>query len=423
MGNTGEETQALHGQNDQPLPIGVFALFTPDEAMPKDRGLYVKRRGIVILAGLLVVVGAWGVAQSPQFVENVYAQGVSPLLTRGLSAATGFLATSVAELLMLLAGLWVLLPALYAFYNIARRRRRMLNALACGTLRGLMLASVTVALFYLFWGVNYARAPLVQRLDWTEHSAQPKDAEAQREELQALCEALVQAANDSYLAAFSSKDIGRPSAPLTDDASLDAGIDEGLDRAAEDLKLDEAFRHSHGRAKPVALSSLMSRFQIAGFYSPWTGEANFNMEQPGHQLPLSIAHEKCHQRGVTSEDEANFLGFAACVRADDPYVRYAGYLFAQRQLLGELLALDGEAAGELVAQRLPGVQRDVDTAREFWLRHEGALAEASHAVNDAYLKTNGVQAGVRSYGASAQLLVVYARKQGGIVPSGKVPGH
>lgn len=416
MGSTGEETQAMQGERDQPLPIGVFALFTPDEAMPRDRGLYVKRRGIVILAGLLVVVGAWGVGQSPDFVENVYAQGISPLLTRGLSTATGFLATSVAELLMVLACLWLAIPAVYALYNIARRRRRVLNALACGTLRALMLASVTLGLFYLFWGVNYARAPLVQRLQWQQHAAKPADAEAQRDELRALCEALVEAANDSYMAAFSSRDIGSPSVALAGGPALDLSIDEGLDRAAEDLEMDDAFRHSHGRAKPVALSSLMSRFQVAGFYSPWTGEANYNLEQPGHQLPHAIAHEKCHQRGVTSEDEANFLGFCGCVRADDPYARYAGYLFAQRQLLGELLALDAEAASALVARRLPGVQRDVDAGREFWLQHQGALAEASHAVNDAYLKTNGVKAGVRSYGASAELLVTYARRFGGLVP-------
>ena len=44
-------------------------------------------------------------------------------------------------------------------------------------------------------------------------------------------------------------------------------------------------------------------------------------------------------------------------------IQYSGYLFAQRQLLGELFKADRDRAKALLKARLPGVQRDVDAIR------------------------------------------------------------
>ena len=71
----------------------------------------------------------------------------------------------------------------------------------------------------------------------------------------------------------------------------------------------------------------------------------------------------------------------------------------------------------LVARRLPGVERDVRAAHAFWAAHEGALAEVGEAVNDAYLKAHGVDAGVLSYSLASELIVRFARAEGGrVVP-------
>ena len=157
----------------------------------------------------------------------------------------------------------------------------------------------------------------------------------------------------------------------------------------------------------------MSEIGLAGFYSPWTGEANFNPDLPPCQLPHIVAHEKAHQRGVANEAEANFLGYLACVYSDDPYVRYSGLLFAQRQLIIELLLRDRPRGEALLKQRLPGVQRDVNEMKAFWNRYEGRAHSVSLAVNNAYLRANGVEGGLMSYALSARLLVMYARHNAG----------
>jgi hypothetical protein len=410
-----DETHDLHARKDNPLPIGWFALFTPSDAMPKDRGLYVKRRLLITAIAVIVCALCWGASQSATFVEGLYANWISQLIGRGLGTVTGWIPTSLAEICIVLLAGWLLFHWGRASYFVAVRKRRSLNALACGGLHLLALFSVIAAVFYLFWGINYARPPLIERDGWQRYDTTPADRDAQAEELAALCEALVEATNENYFMATGSEDYGGPSAPAALGAALDASIDEGYRALQKDLGQDASFGESRGRAKPVAFSMLMDHLQIGGFYFPWTGEANYNRNQPSCQIPFVIAHEKAHQRCIASEDEANFYGFAACIRADDPYVRYSGYLFAQRQLLFELGRLDRERMAELVKQRLPGVQRDVDDLRAYWQQFEGAVAEISHKVNDAYLSSHGVEGGILSYGYSAKLLVVYSRRQGGII--------
>lgn len=418
MANAPDETAALKEGKDQPLPIGVFALFTPDEAMPKDRGLYVKRRGGLTLAAFLVIALCWALGQSPGFVEDIYAAGLGLQAGRALAWVSGLLPTSLAEVAIVLAGGWITVSGGIAAVHVFRRRRRFFNALACGTLRLLCAASIATALFYLLWGINYFRQPLVERQGWQKHAAAPASRQDQVRELEALCRSLIEATNENYRQAMGAEDFEAPSAPMAGLAALDTAIDEGYLVAAREMGMGEGFAQSRGRAKPVALSAVMPWLHIGGFYFPWTGEANFNRHAPWCTLPHTIAHEKAHQRCVTSEDECNFLGALACMRATDPYARYSGYLFAQRQLLGELSQLDRELAAELVKLRHKGVQRDVDDLRAWWARYTqglaGAVGEVSTVVNDTYLKANGVQQGVRSYGLSAELLVVYARRQGGL---------
>ncbi len=420
MSKAPDETADMRQGKDQPLPIGVFALFTPDEAMPKDRGLHVKRRGGLTLAAMLATGIAWGLGQSPGFVEDVYAGTISQWTTRGLAAASGVSPTSLAEVVIVLCALWALIPLTIALVHVFRRKRRFFNALACGTLRMICFGSLVVALFYGIWGVNYFRAPLVQRQGWQKFAAPPVDRDAQIDELANLCRSLVDETNDAYVSAMGTQDLQHPSAPAAEPAALDAAIDAGYEGVQRELGLDAAFGVSRGRAKPVALSAVMPYLNIGGFYFPWTGEANYNRLQPWCLIPHTIAHEKAHQRCITSEDEANFFGFAACLHAPDPYARYCGLLFAQRQLLGELWSLDRQQAIDLIKRRHKGVQRDVDAIREFWAAYSqgaaAAIGQVSTVVNDTYLKANQVKAGVESYGLSAELIVIYARRQGGIKP-------
>lgn len=414
MGDAPGETTSFRNPKD-PLPFGVFALFTPDEAMEKDKPPRLKRRGLTILICSALLSGMWGLSQSPEFVEDVYARNAGYGIARGLGFITGFVPTSLAEICIVGAALYLFVPFCVAAFHVLKRKRRILNAVAAGFFRFWAFAAVVLTLFYLSWGMNYAREPLPRRLGFKpiETPANDSENEKQTEEIARLAEELIVVTNENYREFCGSDDFGRPSFPPAGSPDLDATLDEAYSRVQQKLGLEPEFAVTRARAKPVAASEIMNWLHIAGFYFPWTGEANYNRLCPAATLPHVIAHEKAHQRLITSEDEANFIGYLACVLSDDPYVRYSGYLFAQRQLLGELYLRDAERAMALVKKRHPGVQRDVDAARAFWQQYSGAIEEVSREVNDTYLKSQGVKGGVASYAASKSLIILWARSNGG----------
>jgi hypothetical protein len=155
----------------------------------------------------------------------------------------------------------------------------------------------------------------------------------------------------------------------------------------------------------------MSWLGLTGIYSPFTSEANVNVDVPAPELPFSASHETAHQRGFAREDEANFAGYLACRLHPDRDFRYAGLLAASVHASNALYAVDRAAARDVEAGRSPAVRRDLEALRAWAARHEGPVARAAEKVNDAYLKSQGAADGVRSYGRMVDLLLAERRAE------------
>ncbi|MCX5758615.1 MAG: DUF3810 domain-containing protein, partial [Candidatus Hydrogenedentes bacterium] len=308
--------------------------------------------------------------------------------------------------------LWLLALACRAVYHVIRGRRRWTNALACGLLHGGAVLGVLLAAFYWGWGFNYDRAGLIDRMQWQAYAEPPKDAAA-IDELERICRELVDATNRAYEASTGGKDAGVPTSVPLSRKALNMAIDGAYRRVADDLHLHPSFAASRGLAKPVFFSEIMSYTLILGVYCPFTGEANYNRNMPACEIPEVIAHEKAHQRGVTSEDEANFFGYLVCASSKNAYLQYSAYLTAQRRFLSELIARAPDRGKALLKERDPGVQRDVDACNAFVKAHAGRISQVQGRVNDMYLKANRVKQGVKAYGMSARLIMAYARAHGG----------
>lgn len=387
-------------------------LVAPVEGKEQDRPLRFKGRGTLILAGCALPLVSRLLAAFPNAVEALYTERIGQGINRALTRISGLVPFSVVEALFLLLGLWFVASCSLAVYRVGLGKRHIGNAIACGVLRVGAVGAVLSVIFYVGWGFNYARADLITRMRW-EAYAKGVSSEADLDDLGRLCEELISAGNRDYERATGCQDLGHPSAPPMPTAALDATLDKAYELVTRRLGLPASFGLSRGRAKPVALSAILSRLLILGFYSPWTGEANFNREMPACRLPEVLAHEKAHQRGVASEDEASFFGFLACISSDEPYARYSGYLMGQRQLLPELGKRDLQRLKSLLRKRDPGVQRDADAINQFREAHLGVASKVGLVVNNVYLKANRVKEGVKAYQRSAQLILVFARVNGG----------
>jgi len=344
---------------------------------------------VAALGLALAVLGAQSLAGlAPPLVERYYSRGLYPHIGRGLSFVSQVVPFSIGEWLLIL-----LLPAL-AFW-LARPRR-----VVAVLLRLVWLAGGAGLLFLVVWGLNYQRQPLGVSLDLGRR-------EASAEELEAISRALVAGANRNYGEALGRQEPAEGSRLPMARTQLYEMIEAAYQ--AEPL-LGEVGRGRYGPPKPVYFSSLLTRLGIAGIYSPFTGEPNYNAEQPDCDLPHAIAHEKAHQRGFAREDEANFAAFLVCVNAADPYVRYSGYQQALR-VVGLLSRAAPERAREIWGQLGPGPRADLRARSAFWRRREGrVLGAVARRANDAYLRANRVESGIRSYDEVTAMIISYYLK-------------
>ncbi len=380
-------------------------------ALPRDRELHVRRRISLLAVGISSYLLATLLSTLPNLTEAVYGSFVGPSLSLVVSLITGWVPIALGELIVLAIIVRQLVGGTMAVRDVARRTRRAKNAIACGALRIGQDLGILVALFYLLWGFHYSRPALEQRLAWELPSA------VSLEELSDLIEQLVSAANESYLEIHNSEDAGVATVFPAGRTQIEGPLRDGWVAGRRELGLP-AHSRFYGRVKTPLLTRWYEWVGVAGYYFPYTGEANLRAGVPGVDVPKMLAHEMAHQRGVAREAEANFWGFIAAAHAPHPYARYSAFVFAQRQLMIGLMLQDPERLSELVRMRLPGVQRDIDDAREYWRSFRGAGTRIGTALNDAYLRSNRVHGGVENYSRSALLFIAYAKARAGqVVPS------
>lgn len=347
----------------------------------------------------------------PWIPETVYRNMLGPIFAGVLSTLTGVVPIAVGELLVIAFILRYMASGTIAMWDVGRGLRETKNAVGAGLLRLAQDTGVVVCLFYFLWGFNYAVPPLPERLGW------PALDEVSLAELTELAVETADATNAAYIALHGVADIGVPTSLPSDLDALEDAVIEGWQNARERMQMPPNVTR-FGTVKTPLLTRLYEWLGIAGFYFPFTGEANVRAGIPALDYPRILAHEKTHQRGVARESEANFWGYLSAVYSRDPLARYSALRMANQQIVSELARLDAAGAIRLSRNRLPGVQRDIDDSREYWRRFQGKGTSLGNSVNNAFLRSNQVEGGIRSYSMSAFLFLAYARAHGGrLVPN------
>lgn len=164
------------------------------------------------------------------------------------------------------------------------------------------------------------------------------------------------------------------------------------------------------KPKGICNHWILSVQQLSGVYSPFTIEANYNTGMTDYNIPFTACHELSHLRGFMKEEEANFIAFLACTNSDLPDFQYSGYLLGWINSMNLLYRIDYES-WEVIRSKLSEiVESDLKENSAFWNRYDGKVAEVADKINDTYLKANGQEDGVASYGRMADLIVIYYRQ-------------
>lgn len=167
--------------------------------------------------------------------------------------------------------------------------------------------------------------------------------------------------------------------------------------------------------KALLFSGFMSQQYMQGYYFPFSMEANYNDYMYIMNKPFTMCHELAHTHGYIYEDEANFLGFLACITSEDVVFEYSGYLGALNYVNNDYYkAVDREtykAHVKISDQVKYDNQFLTDEAWEKVEKHRifktETVKKAADAFIDTNLKVNGVSSGKVSYTHVVSLLLDY----------------
>jgi len=345
-------------------------------------------------SGLLVLL--FHLLSGNRAVMNALAGATLPV--RQLFARIcAFFPFSVAELECTLGVLFLPGWALWTCLSVSREKPRLTALLRCfGFLLGVLLT--LLLLFDLFLGASY-RADSFQ--DRSGLRATPETVEALTAATELFASRLCETADTVP------RDAGGAFAVPADEILAGAA---DIYRGAEALFPMLALRDVPPKA--ARYSRLLSHVETTGFYFPFTGEANINVDPPPALIPATVAHEMAHQRGVASELEANFVAILACSESGSAAYEYSGWLFGFIHLGNALYGCDPETYGDIAARLPAEVWKDLRDNDAYWAGFDSPAAEVSTAVYDTMLRSYGQDLGVRSYGAVVDLILAWIREGG-----------
>ncbi|MBO7170146.1 MAG: DUF3810 domain-containing protein [Clostridia bacterium] len=331
------------------------------------------------------------VALSGTAAANVIHSHLTPIVRGALGYLTALYPLSLVETAIFLLPLWLFL-LVRAIRRAVKSREKTLRLIT-------LFLSVPVLIYALFVGthaIGYLSSPVAERMGLSDEAPTKEDVYATAywlaEEAKALETSLPEKAGDgSVKMPYSYFEMNRK--------LVDAYLS-----LAEKYEFIPAL--SVG-TKPILLSHPMAYTQITGVYTFFTGESNVNTVYPDFSTAYTAAHEMAHARGISRENEANFVAFLACMESDDPFLRYSGYTGLLQYLGSAAYRADSKAYATLWNSYSESVKADFRAYNEIYDRYDGSVVgEVSGALNDLYLTGMGTE-GTVTYSYVVRLAVSY----------------
>ena len=342
----------------------------------------------------LLAVLIYMVAKYNEWVaEFIFARGIYRAVSTIFNRVTGIVPFSVIEVIIVLLSIIIMVK--FIRFIILLIRRKSVKKKVAGFLCNLSVVLGTVALLYVtMCGTNYFRYSFarINNIEITEHSD---------EELYEMCIDIARRMNVAR-AEIEENEEGVADYSLSY-LEMAKAVRKEFEKTAKEY---DCLNGCIAGAKPLSTSYIFSCFETTGIYSPFTVEANVNIDIMDHKIPVTMAHEMAHVSGFMREDEANYIAYLVCTGSEDPRIVYSGLSIAFSYSMNQLYGANEEYYYDVWNQVGEKVAADMSANSEYWSQFEDkTLAQVGNEVNNAYLKANDQSDGVKSYGRMVDLLL------------------
>ncbi len=263
------------------------------------------------------------------------------------------------------------------------------------TLRMYSLIAVLVIIFYWFWGFNYSRPVITERMKWAENEPNKAWIKYELDQTVSLLNAL-----------RSKKNLENMDADSLTNVAVDHTIQSEIVQRV--LQIIELFNYRiEGRPgiRFIRPPGFLLHWSTAGIYWPFTGESNIDDGVHYLRKPVTMAHELAHAFGVTSEGDCNFIAYLVCSSSRHDILKYGAALSYLNYLLKDASQLlSDEEYNDSVSRILPKVHSDRLSIAKQHSQFEDYLPLFRNLIYDSYLKSQGIQDGLANYNYFVNLM-------------------
>ncbi len=340
-----------------------------------------------IVAALVLIVVVFSSGES-HVIEFYYSKALYPLIASLFSSVSSLIPFSIWDLFWL--SVIVILVIGFALALFRKLKLRWFLLRLC------QFSALIYAFFYLAWGFNYFRPNLESRIGWES----PKGDEAV---FRSILDSILIHANSSRVA-IQNKDY----------ETIDRLIEESYQKNRATLGIH--YPNGSRRPKTMLFSSFFAKSGVSGYFGPFFNEVHLNYYLLPMEYPFVLAHEKAHQFGITNEAEANLAAFMVCTTSPDRRLQYSGYVNLLPYFISD--ASEMPNLKDYIKKIDAPVLLDLRFQRSHWngLRNK-TLDQVQTAANNAYLKTNRIEEGVKNYNQVVGLVISWYNNEKLVIPS------
>jgi hypothetical protein len=323
-------------------------------------------------------------ALNTEITERFYSTGFYPYLAKNVSAFSSLFPFSLWDVFWAVVSFAIVTGIVLVFFGKVK--------LGNYGLRLLQTAAILYSIFYLVWGFNYFRPKFEKRMGWEPPKTDGK-------EFRSILDSIIVHTNLSQM-----------SISPDDYPEIDKLVEASYKKNCHRLGID--YPNGSRRPKTMIFSSFFAKSGVSGYFGPFFNEIHLNYYLLPMEYPFVLAHEKAHQFGITNEAEANLCAFIVCTTSKDPRLQYSGYISLLIYFISDAVQL--KDASQYIRKIEKKVILDLRFQRSHWQGLRNATLEnAQTAANNAYLKTNHIEEGVKNYNQVVSLVMGWYQNKNG----------